>query len=189
MFSPIEIKKHEFSRAMRGYDTVEVRAFLESVAAEIEKLQESVRSQSGEIERLRIELASYQRMEQNMREAMVNAQETLRDAREGARRDADLMHREAEVIAERIVNDARKRSEDIRREVETLSIRRDNLIRKLKALLRSELELIDLLAEEEPAVEAKALAENTVQREKSPLPIIPKAVSDSGIRASAQRPS
>lgn len=149
MISPIEIKKHEFSRAVRGYDPVEVRNFLETVAAEIERMGESLRNQTGEIEKLRAELSAFQRMEQNMREAMVNVQETLRDAREGARKEADLMRREAELIAERIVTDARKKGEDIRRDLEALAQRRDGLVRKLRALLRSELELIEMLQDEE----------------------------------------
>lgn len=150
MISPVEIKKHEFSRSVRGYDTTEVRSFLETVAAELERLQENIRNSSGEVERLRVELTTYQRMEQNMREAMVNVQETLRDAREGAKREADLIHREAELIAERIVTEARKKGEDIRKDVEALASRRDSLVRKLRALLRSELELIEMLEEENP---------------------------------------
>ncbi len=145
MISPVEIKKHEFTRAVRGYDPTEVRNFLETVAAEIERLGESLRNQTSEIEVIRAELSAFQRMEQNMREAMVNVQETLNDAREGARREADLMRREAEVIAERIVTDARKKGDNIRRELESLAQRRDSLTRKLKALLRSELELIEML--------------------------------------------
>jgi len=153
VLSPVEIKKHEFGRAMRGYDQEEVNAFLESVAGEFEKLLDQVRLQSSEVERLRAELSSYQRMEQNMREAMVNAQETLRDAREGARREAELAQREAEVMAEKIIADARRRSEEIRREVDGLVQRRDGLTRKLRALLRSELDLIDLMMEEDEKID------------------------------------
>jgi len=167
LISPVEIKKHEFSRAVRGYDPVEVRNFLETVAAEIERLGESLRNQTSEIERIRAELSAFQRMEQNMREAMVNVQETLRDAREGARKEADLMRREAEVIAERIITDARKKGEDIRRDLESLAQRRDGLVRKLRALLRSELELIEMLDEENlPAAPAQQ-----IQRDTSEIPL------------------
>ncbi len=150
MISPVEIKKHEFSRAVRGYDPIEVRNFLETIAAEIERMGESLRNQTSEIEVIRAELSAFQRMEHNMREAMVNVQETLKDAREGARKESDLMRREAEVIAERIISDARKKGEDVRRELETLGHRRDSLARKLRALLRSELELIEMLEDDEP---------------------------------------
>jgi cell division initiation protein len=148
LISPLEVKKHEFSRAVRGYDPTEVRNFLESVAVEVERMSETIRNQSSDLEKVRSELMTYQRMEQNMREAMVNVQETLKDAREGARKEADLMHREAELIAERIVTEARKKGENIRRELQALADRRDTLVRKLKTILRSELELIEMLEEE-----------------------------------------
>ncbi len=149
MLSPLDIKKQEFGRSMRGYDNAEVRSFLETVADEFEKLSEKVRSQEIEIEALKSELTTYQRMDQNMKEALVNAQETLRGAREGSKRDADLARKEAELDAERIIAEAHKKGESIRRELEMLSERRNSFIRKLKTLLRSEFELIQLLEDED----------------------------------------
>ncbi len=134
---------------MRGYDNAEVRSFLETVADEFEKLSGKVRSQEIEIESLKSELTTYQRMDQNMKEALVNAQETLRGAREGSKRDAELARKEAELDAERIIAEAHKKGESIRRELETLSERRTSFIRKLKILLRSEFELIQLLEDED----------------------------------------
>lgn len=149
MISPIEIKKHEFGKSMRGYDAIEVRAFLETVATELERLNETVRQQSGELERLRAELGAYQRMEQNMREAMVNAQESLRDSREGAQREAELIRRDAELDAERIILEARKKGEDIRREMEALVWRREALVIKLRKFLETELDLFKLLDDDD----------------------------------------
>jgi cell division initiation protein len=151
MLSPIEIKKHEFGKSVRGYDVDEVRSFLETVADDVEKLTESTRSQATEIERLRAELEAYQRIDQNMKEALVNAQETLRGAKEGSQREAELE-------AERIIADARKRSDDLRREIETLALRRDAIVRKIKSILRSEMELIDILKEEDFSTDGASAA-------------------------------
>lgn len=148
MLSPIEIKKQEFSRAMRGYDAAEVRSFLETIADEFELLTESVRTKTSEVETIKSELVTYKRIEQNMKEALVTAQETLRDARDDSRREADLIKKEAQFEAERIITAAYKKGEGIRREIEILSERRTSIIRKLKALLRSELELIEMLEDD-----------------------------------------
>lgn len=155
MISPIEVKKQEFSRAMRGYDTAEVRAFLDSVAVELERLSETARVNDIEISRLKAELSSYQKMERNMKEALVNAQETLREAREGSQREADLKLREAEIEADKIIKEAHRRREEVMREIEALVARRDAFVRKLRALMRSELELIDLLNEQDPSSQDK----------------------------------
>ena len=39
--SPLDIRKQEFARTLRGYDTDEVRAFLESIADEMANLQKN----------------------------------------------------------------------------------------------------------------------------------------------------
>ena len=160
MLSPIEVKKQEFSRVVRGYDPAEVRSFLETVADELEKLSETVHKQTADIEGLKTELVTYQKIEQNMKEALVNAQETLRDAKEGSRREADLVRREAELEAERIITGARRKGDEISREVEALTARRDSFVRKLRSLMRSELELIELLEEEEVRPGSSMKSEN-----------------------------
>lgn len=157
MLSPLEIKKQEFGRNFRGYDTAEVRSFLETVADEFEKLAESVRSQDVEIGSLKSELTTYQRIDQNMKEALVNAQETLRDAREGSKREADLVRKEAEIEAERIIANAKKKGDDILRELELLDERRMSIMRKLKALLHSELELVKLLEDDDLKLDSQVV--------------------------------
>ncbi len=149
MLNPIEIKKQEFSKAVRGYDAVEVRSFLETIADEVERLNELDRKQSSEVESLKSELKAYQRIEQNMKEALVNAQETLRDSREGAKREAELLLKEAEIEAQRIIREAQGKGKEIKRELETLKARRDSFVRKIRNLLRSEVELIELLDDDE----------------------------------------
>ncbi len=153
MLSPIEIKKQEFGRSVRGYDVSEVRTFLESVAAELERIAEIARARETEIHQLKSELETFKRIEQNMKEALVNAQETLREAREGSRREADLKLREAAVEAERIVRDAYKQRDAVMREVEALIARRDAFVRKLRGLMRSELELVELLEEQDISID------------------------------------
>ncbi len=156
MLSPIEIKKQEFGRAMRGYDTSEVRSFLETVADELEKLSEDVRSRTTEIQALKSELTVYQRIDQNRKVALVNAQETLRGAKVDGKREAELLLKEAELEAERIIVEAQKKGRQIQQDLETISDRRNSFIRKLKTLLRSELELIQLLEGEDLSVDGKS---------------------------------
>lgn len=156
MLSPIEIKKQEFGRSMRGYDTSEVRSFLETVADELEKLSEDVRSRTTEIQALKSELTVYQRIDQNMKDALVNAQETLRGAKVDGKREAELLLKEAELEAERMIAEAQKKGRQIQQDLETISDRRNSFIRKLKTLLRSELELIQLLEGEDLSIDGKS---------------------------------
>lgn len=134
---------------MRGYDVEEVRAYLEALAEEFERLGEKERTAASEVVRLNTELESYQKLEQSLKVALANAQATLSEARESAKREADLLRREAEVQAARLVSEARAWVDSVKREVADLESRREALARKLKSILRSELDLIDMLLEED----------------------------------------
>ena len=162
MLTPVEIKKQEFRRSVRGYDKAEVRSFLDTVADDFKKIAAIAQLQAAEIERLKTELVTFRQMEQNMKEALVNTQETLREAREGSLRNADLASREAKLTAERIVQEAHKKGNEIRRDIEMLEVRRDSFVRKLKILLRSEWELIALL-EDENLSAGQVIPNNPVQ--------------------------
>ncbi len=153
MLSPIEIRKQEFGRSVRGYDISEVRSFLESIADELTKLKESLNSKEIEVERLKSELRPLQSMEQTMKEAVFTTQETLRQTKEGSRKEADLIIKGAELESERIIQQAHEQSRSIRHELEVLKDRRNSFVRKLKHLIQSELELIDLLETPEESQE------------------------------------
>jgi len=147
MLSPIEVKKQDFNRSLRGYDPTEVRSFLETVAIELERLNEVNRKQSIELEKMRAEVSTFQRIEQNMKDALVNAQESMRGAREESKREADLLKREAKLEAENIFREAYTRAEKLNHEIESLVIKRDSFIRKWRSILNSELEMLLLLEE------------------------------------------
>ncbi len=147
MLSPIEIKKQEFSKALRGYDPEEVRSFLETISLELERLSEDNRAQQIELEKLKTELETYSRMEKNMNDAMLSAEKALSNARAESERESDLLRREAKIEAENILRDALNRADEIKREIESLVIRRDSFVRKWQHMLSSELEMLNLLSE------------------------------------------
>ncbi len=47
--TPLEIKRQEFKKTMRGYDTIEVETFLEMVSNEMEELIHENRDQKDKI--------------------------------------------------------------------------------------------------------------------------------------------
>lgn len=147
MLSPIEIKKQEFSKTLRGYDPDEVRNFLESISLELEKISEDNRAQQIELEKLRAELSTYSRMEKNMNDAMVSAEKALSNARSESERESDLLRREAKIEAENILRDALNRADEIGQEIQSLEMRRNSFVRKWKHMLSSEIEMLCLLDE------------------------------------------
>jgi cell division initiation protein len=143
--TPLDIKKQEFKRIMRGYDPEEVNAFLEMVAEEFEALQREKSRLEDEAIKLRTQLHDYQEVERTLKQTLMNAQESMQLSRDNSKREADLMLREAEMQAERIIEEARKRLAQLKNELLVVRAQKDSFARRLRHLLESQLELIGVL--------------------------------------------
>jgi cell division initiation protein len=154
--SPLDISKQEFSKSMRGYDTAEVRAFLEKVSDELAELETENKRLAQQNLKANTQLESYEQMEKSLRESLLTAQRTLEEARTSAEREHDLLLREARAEAEQIVHEAQRNVHEFREELRRLTVQRDAYIKRLRFLLSSQQELIDMLEEETPLSEPKA---------------------------------
>ena len=143
--TPLDIKKQEFKRSMRGYDPEEVNTFLEMVAEEFETLQREKNRLEDEAIKLRTQLHDYQEVERTLKQTLMNAQETVQLSRDNSKREADLTLREAELQAEKIIEDARKRLAALKNELLVVRAQKDSFARRLRHLLESQLELIGVL--------------------------------------------
>src|SRR5689334_19787786 len=94
--TPLDVRKTEFRKALRGYDTLEVEDFRSRAADELERL---VRHNIAVEERLKVVeemLRDYQAREKAMNDALVAAQQLREQTREQAEREAQMILREAE---------------------------------------------------------------------------------------------
>ncbi len=143
--TPLDIKKQEFKKNLRGYDPFEVDTFLEMVADEFENAIHAKMQLEEEVVKLRQQLTDYQQVEKTLKETLVNAQENLNESRQNSKREADLILREAEIKAEKIVEDARRKLEKIRNDLVIIKAQKESFARRLRHLLESQLELIGVL--------------------------------------------
>ena len=108
--TPLDVrkKKGDFRRVMRGYDAESVDNFLEVVANRMEELVRQNGALAGKVDAMSGSMAEYRDRERAMNEALVSAQQLREDMREQARREADLLLREARAQGDRIVADAKR---------------------------------------------------------------------------------
>lgn len=149
-FSPLDVSKHEFARAFRGYDPAEVHAFLDRIADEIGALQSQVGSLAEQNRIYGAKLKAYQEMEQNLRDSLMAAQESAKVNREAAEQERAQTVREARLEAEQLRFDVERDLVRLREEIRALKLHRDSYVKRLRFLLRAQTELIDLLEEENP---------------------------------------
>lgn len=145
--TPIDIRKWEFKKGLRGFDKYEVQAFLELAAEEFEKLQQDRREFEQKSKRLEKEIEEYRRVEKSLQDTLVSAKETTDRSMENSRKEAELIVGDAELHADKILEGARKKASKIEDEITRLTVLRDSFTVKLKGILNSQVELLDMFGE------------------------------------------
>lgn len=143
--TPLEIRKQEFRKTLRGFDPIEVQTFLEMVAEQYEQILEENKSTGRRIIELETKLHDYQENEKNLRETLLNVQEVKKQSEESSRRQADLLIKEAELKALEILEAARKQTRQIREEVNWLKSQKESFINRLRHILVSQMELLSVM--------------------------------------------
>lgn len=147
--TPLEIQKQIFGKAMRGYDPDEVRGYLHLVAEEIERLLKDVDRLSRENVRLREEVHEQSQREQILKDTLLSAQKVSEELRQNARKEAELIVKDGELLSERIVSQAMERVGEIERRIQDLKITRREIRNKVQSALETFEQMVLIDAEQE----------------------------------------
>ena len=147
--TPLEIQKQTFSRVLKGYNADEVRGYLHLIAEEMERLIRDVDRLSRENAMLREELDEHTQRERILKDTLLSAQKVSEDVKANARKEAELIVKDAELLAERVVAQAMTRMSDIERAIQDLKLQRAAARSKLRMTLENVQQMLDLDAEEE----------------------------------------
>lgn len=161
-FSPISIKKQEFSKKFRGFDQEEVQAFLEKLADEFETQQKEKDFLKKELEEVNEKLSDFKKIEKTLQDTLIKTQDSSSKAIESTKKQTVLMIKEAEIKASQIVEKARSSANEIRNSVINLREERNLILAKLKAIINSQAHLLEMKVEDagEEKVELKPLEQS-----------------------------
>ena len=143
--TPLEIRKQEFKKALRGLDAQEVQVFLDMVADHYGELLEENKSLDRKIIELETKLKDFQQNEKNLRETLLNVQEVKKQSEESSRRQADLIIKDAELKALEIMEGARKEARQVKEEVSWLKAQKESFINRIRHILSSQIELLSVM--------------------------------------------
>ena len=176
--TPLDIRKTEFKKGMRGYEAMAVEDFRARVADELEQMVKEKLSLEQRVRALEESLRVFKERERAMNDALIAAQQLRAETKEQAERDAQLILREAEADAER-------RLERARRELERLETNGQEMARKHHAYLTSLRALVDRQkAELEALAHSEALTFGKVAGSISPQAAAP---ADAAARKSSPK--
>jgi len=141
--SPLEITQRDFGRKFRGYDPEEVQTFLEQIADEMTRLLQEASDRAGQIQRLEAQVRVHQEREDSLRNTLVTAQRMTEDMKGNAKQEADLILKEAELKAERLLEQAHRKLAQVQAEIAEMVRQRELFVAKLRGLLKSHLEWLE----------------------------------------------
>ncbi len=143
--TPLEIKKQEFNKSMRGYDPVEVNTFIEKLADDYEELLHENEQMRKQLLTAQTELKHFQEVEKTLKQTLYNVQETSQLSKENSLKEANLIKKEAELAATQMVDRARQEVHSMQEEINTLRQQKESFIARLRHLLSSQMELLEVL--------------------------------------------
>lgn len=142
--SPMDIRQQQFTVKMfRGFDVQEVDTFLEDLAEEYETLLKENQLLKEQLQALEERTRGLEDRERILQETLVTTQRVTEEMKEGARREAGLLVREAELQGERMVEAARTSAASIQAEVAALKRMRRQLAEALRSTVEMYARLLD----------------------------------------------
>ena len=105
--TPLDVRKQEFRKSLRGYDTAGVEDFRMRVADVLERANRERQVLEERVHALTEHLRVFREREKAMNEALVAAQQLRQETRAAAEREGQVIVREAEAQAKRLLDEAK----------------------------------------------------------------------------------
>ncbi|MGH7528784.1 MAG: DivIVA domain-containing protein [Gemmatimonadales bacterium] len=105
--TPLDVRKQEFRKTLRGYDPAGVEDFRARVADALERAIRERTILEDRLTTLTEQLRVFREREKAMNEALVAAQQLRQETRAAAEREGQVIVREAQAEAKRLLDEAR----------------------------------------------------------------------------------
>ena len=152
--TPLDVRRYEFGRALRGYDPERVDQFREQVANELERLTRANQELDAKAKSLHEQLKSFRERDKALNDALVHAQQLRSEMRETAERESQLTLREAQVQAASVVASAQADIRRVEDELAALERFRRNYLAQLRVFVERQLAEITA-AESAPSIQRR----------------------------------
>lgn len=144
--TPLDVRKQEFRKVVRGLDPEEVYAFLATVAEEYETVLTDNKQLRERVLELDEKVTEYRNMEKTLRDTLLTAERVMAEARENARKEGELILRDAHLRAEHEIANIAAQVQDLRAQVRELRNQRDGFLARLRGLAEAQIGLVESFA-------------------------------------------
>ncbi|MBE0341607.1 DivIVA domain-containing protein [Paenibacillus sp. 28ISP30-2] len=140
--TPLDIHNKEFARRLRGYDEDQVNEFLDQVIKDYEGVIRENKELSTQLLNVQDKLDHFSTIEDTLSKTIIVAQAAADEVRNNAKKESQLIVKEAEKNADRIVNEALSKSRKIALEVEELKKQASIYRARFRTLVEAQLDLL-----------------------------------------------
>lgn len=155
--TPLDIQKHRFRTTFRGYDADEVRTFLVSFAEQYEMVVRENNQLREQVALLREQVREHEDRERILKDTLLAAQAAANEVRAQAHREAEIVVKEAEFKAEKMMEVARDRIGRYEGRLMELKALRRELVERVRGMLARQASLLADWEEAEGADNVKFL--------------------------------
>jgi len=142
--SAMDIRQQQFAvKLFRGFDPQEVDAFLEEVADDWEELVRENNLLKDQLATLEEQKKATDEQNKSLQQTLIVAQKMAEEFRESSRRAADIVLREAQLQAEKLLEESRQEQTRVLGEVAALKQQRRQVAEELLATLRMHQRLVE----------------------------------------------
>ncbi|MDH6429929.1 MULTISPECIES: DivIVA domain-containing protein [unclassified Paenibacillus] len=156
--TPLDIHNKEFSRRLRGYDEDEVNEFLDQVIKDYESVIRENKELQNQLMSIQERLDHFVNIEESLSKTILVAQEAADDVKNNSKKESQLIIKEAEKNADRIINEALSKSRKVAIETEELRKQASIYRTRFRTLVEAQLELLS--QDDWNALESREASEN-----------------------------
>jgi cell division initiation protein len=147
--SPLDLRQQRFKKTFRGFDPVEVAAFLVAVADDYEQALRETDRLRQDLSRMEAVLAEHREHEKNLQATMTTAQKLSDDIKAAAELEAKRIMREAEGRSDMLLDKTQARLEDVQREIDGLKLKRKHVETTIEASISTLKNTLEFVREQE----------------------------------------
>jgi cell division initiation protein len=140
--TPAEIRQRQFATGWRGLNAAEVTAFLEEVADAYAALMQKIEALRADLGRQAAELSDFKRREELLKDTLINAQQVIESMKANAQKEGEILIHEAELKAEKILQEAFTRQGKIRNDIDELKRLKATFVAQMRGIVDSHQRLI-----------------------------------------------
>ena len=149
--TPLDVRRYDFGRALRGYSPARVDQFRDQVAEEMERLARINQDLDAKARSFHEQLRHFREKDKAMNDALVSAQQLRGELKEQAEKEAQLIIREAQAEGEKLLERARADVRRMEEELDSLDRSRRTYLAQMRTLIARQMSEVDASDSSQPS--------------------------------------